>query len=564
MGKLYFGDNLGILRDHVADESVDLVYLDPPFNSKAQYNILFRSPAGAGPDAQLEAFQDSWRWGESAESAYADVITSGGSAARILSALRSSMGENDLMAYLAMMSVRLIELHRALKPTGSMYLHCDPTASHYLKTLLDAIFGFHSFTNEIIWKRTSSKSDHSQGAKRFPRVHDTILFFRKTPASTFRPVFTPLTDDYADAKYPHVDAEGRRYGLWDMTGPGGAAKGNPYYEVMGVSRFWRYSRERMERMVADGRVIQNRQGSVPREKRYLGDSSGVAIGDVWADIHPINSQARERLGYPTQKPLPLLERLILAASNEGDVVLDPFCGCGTTVHAAEKLARKWVGIDITHHAITVIEERIAEEFPNLKVTVEGRPRDVDGAYDLARRDKYQFQWWANWLFGVQQYRERKKGADKGIDGEIFFLNGPRGVGRIITSVKGGETVSVQAVRDLRAVIEREKAEMGVLVSLGHPTGPMRVEAASAGFIQTAHGSFPRIQLAPVSELFSGIKPRLPMAAPLDQLRPPKSVKAKKGSEEHQLQFVYSFHGGKQLGETGEVIHLDPRQKVSRM
>ena len=311
-----------------------------------------------------------------------------------------------------------------------------------------------------------------------------------------------------------------------------------------------------------------RDGFGRRQAQIEGDAPAAIVAEVFSaktatfimDIPPINSQARERLGYPTQKPLPLLERLILAASNEGDVVLDPFCGCGTTVHAAEKLGRKWVGIDVTHHSITVMEERMAAEFPKLKVEVEGRPRDIDSARDLARRDKYQFQWWANWLFGVQQYRERKKGADKGIDGEIFFLNGPKGVGRIITSVKGGETVGVYAVRDLRAVIEREKAEMGVLVSLGDPTGPMRVEAASAGFIQTAHGVFPRIQLAPVSELFSGVKPRLPMAAPLDQLRPPRPVKSKKGAEDRQLQFVYSFEGGKQSSAAVEVIHVDPRQQ----
>ncbi len=463
-----------------------------------------------------------------------------------------------MMAYLAMMSVRLIELHRVLRPTGSMYLHCDPTASHYLKALLDAIFGFQSFTNEIIWKRTSSKSDHSQGAKRFPRVHDSILFFRKTPGSTFSPVFMPLADDYADSKYPYVDADGRRYGLWDMTGPGGAAKGNPYYEVMGVSRYWRYSRERMERMIANGLVIQNKPGSVPREKRYLDRSAGIAIGDVWTDIPPINSQARERLGYPTQKPLPLLERLILAASNDGDLVLDPFCGCGTTVHAAEKLARRWIGIDVTHHAITVIEERIAAEFPKLKLEVEGRPRDLESARDLARRNKYQFQWWANWLFGVDQYRERRKGADKGIDGEIFFLNGPGGVGRIIISVKGGEHVGVEAVRDLRGVIEREKAELGVLVTLTDHTRPMIAEAAAAGYVQTAHGQFPRLQLVAIGDLFSDVRPRLPVRAPFEQLR--AAMPRRKTKDDKQLNFTFAFNGGKAETSEGDVVMFNPAHR----
>ncbi|MNV18034.1 Modification methylase BamHI [compost metagenome] len=548
-----------MLREHVHDESVDLIYLDPPFNSKAQYNVLFRTPAGLASDAQLEAFQDSWHWGEPAEAAYEDVVLAGGRPAKVISALRSWMGENDMMAYLAMMTVRLVELHRALRPTGSLLLHCDPTASHYLKIMLDAIFGFQGYTNELIWKRSSSKSDHAQGARHFPKVHDTILFYKKGAQATFIPTFTPLDEKYAASKYPHVDPSGRRYGLWDMTGPGGAAKGNPEYEVFGVTRFWRYSRERMQGLIESGLAVQTKPGAVPREKRFLDESKGVAMGDVWVDIPPINSQARERLGYPTQKPLPLLERLLNATTKPGDVVLDPFCGCGTTVHAAEKLGRDWIGIDVTHHAVTVIEQRIAAEFEGLKVAVEGRPRDLAAARDLARRDKYQFQWWANWLFGVQQYRERKKGADKGIDGEIFFMNGPHGVGRVITSVKGGESVGVQAVRDLRGVLEREGAEMGVLVSLADPTAPMRAEAAAAGFVKTAHGSFPRIQLAPVSELFADRKPRLPLAAPLDSLRGPAPRKKSTKKDDQQMSFVFSLDGGKTGGTpAADVVHLDPR------
>ena len=201
------------------------------------------------------------------------------------------------------------------------YLHCDATASHYLKVLLDAVFQSDSFLNEIIWKRTSGKSDYSQGAKHFPRLHDVILLFRKRSNAIFNPLFAEHDPEYVKSKYPHVDADGRRYDLWDMSGPGGAAKGNPHYEILGVTRYWRYSKERMERMLSEGRVIQPRPSAVPREKRYLDESSGVVIGDVWTDIPPINSQAQERLGYPTQKPLALLERIVSASSHEGDVCL---------------------------------------------------------------------------------------------------------------------------------------------------------------------------------------------------------------------------------------------------
>lgn len=504
---LYFGDNLDVLRRHIADESVDLIYLDPPFNSDATYNVLFKTVHGVRSEAQAEAFRDTWDWGPSAEEAYDDLRRMGGPVFLLVDGLRKVLHESSLMAYVAMMAVRLVELRRVLRPTGSLYLHCDPTASHYLKILLDSIFGFQSFTNEIIWKRTGSKSDHSQGAKRFARVHDTILFCRKTPTATFAPVFLPLSEDYARAKYPYVDTDGRHYGLWDMTGPGGAAKGNPHYEVLGVTRYWRYSRERMERMIAEGRVIQSRPGGVPREKRYLDDSAGVAVGDVWTDIPPINSQARERLGYPTQKPLPLLERLILATTKEGDLVLDPFCGCGTTIEASQRLRRAWIGIDVAHHAVTLIETRLRRSFPDLKPFVHGRPNTLDGAIDLARRDKHQFQWWASWLVGCQVYRDAKRGADRGIDADLFFQNGPFGTGRAIVSVKGGDNVGVAMVRDLRGVVEREGSTMGVLVTLAEPTGPMLKEAMTAGFVErSAHGRLPKISVVTIRELLDGAKP----------------------------------------------------------
>ena len=512
---LFYGDNLHILREHIADETVDLVYLDPPFNSNATYNVLFKSPTGEQSAAQMEAFGDTWHWDISAESAFDEVVQSGNSdAANLIIALRQFLGENDMMAYLAMMAVRLIELHRVLKPTGSLYLHCDPTASHYLKLLLDAIFAVGNFSNELIWKRTSSKSDHTQGAKHFPKVHDSILLYHKTPAAIYLPAFLAHGDEYINSKYPHSDDDGRRFGLWDMTGPGGAAKGNPSYEVMGVTRYWRYSRVRMDAMIADGRVIQNKPGSVPREKRYLDNSSGAAAGDVWTDIPPINSQAQERLGYPTQKPLALLERIISASSNEGDLVLDPFCGCGTTVHAAQKLNRRWIGIDVTHLAIGLITRRLTEAFPMASFDVQGTPKDIGAAQALSDADKHQFQLWAlSLLDNAQPYKGGKKGADKGVDGYVYFKPDGKVTEKAIVSVKGGAHVSDTMVKDLITTVEHEGAKMGLFLTLAPSTAPMRSRAAAAGFYETEYKKYPRIQILTIEELLAGKRPEMPWLDP---------------------------------------------------
>jgi DNA modification methylase len=508
---LYYGDNLAVLRDSIATETVDLIYLDPPFNSQTSYNVLFKGPSGKGADAQIEAFEDTWHWGEQAERAFLEVLDSPYTqAAELLRAMRSFLGENDVMAYLAMMAVRLIELHRVLKPTGSLYLHCDPTASHYLKILLDAIFDTRNFINEIVWKRTSGKSDHAQGASHWPRLHDILFYYRKTAEqSEWHPIFTPYGPEYTASKYPHVDPDGRRYGLWDMTGPGGAAKGNPSYEVMGVVRYWRFSKERMNLLVEQGRVIQPRPGAVPRYKRYLDEMPGIVLGDVWDDLSPVNSQARERLGYPTQKPVTLLERILRASSSEGNLVLDPFCGCGTTIHVAQKLGRRWIGIDVTHLAISLIERRLKDAFPGIAFEVHGTPKDLDSALDLARRDKYEFQWWAVSLVDARPYQGKKKGADGGIDGILFFRSDRDKTEKALVSVKGGDNVGVGMVRELIAVVEREKAAIGVLITLALPTRVMEREAVAAGLYETPFEKVPRIQIITLAELFQGKRPRIP-------------------------------------------------------
>jgi site-specific DNA-methyltransferase (adenine-specific) len=345
--RLYYGDNLDVLRRHIPDESVDLVYLDPPFNSNATYNVLFAEQDGSQAASQIKAFGDTWTWNQEAARQYEETVEAGEQVSRALQAFRAVLGESNMLAYLTMMAPRLVELRRALRPTGSIYLHCDQTASHYLKMLMDAVFGVRNFKNNITWKRTAPKSDFRQGATNWARVQDALLYYVKdNERATFRQPFGPYTVD----KYRQSDPDGRRYQLTALNAPGAGTRGHPQYEFMGVTRYWRYNKAKMDALRAEGRIIQPSPGAVPRYKRYLDEMSGVPVGDMWDDITPINSQAQERLGYPTQKPEALLQRIIQASSNEGDLVLDPFCGCGTTIAVAERLKRQWIGIDITHLA----------------------------------------------------------------------------------------------------------------------------------------------------------------------------------------------------------------------
>ena len=385
--QLYFGDNLSILREHVADASVDLIYLDPPFNSNATYNVLFRERSGDVSAAQITAFDDTWHWSLESERAYQDVITQGpAKVGQLLAAMRAFLGQNDMMAYLTMMAQRMIELHRVLKPTGSIYLHCDPTASHYLKLLLDAVFGATNFKNEITWVRSLPHND----AHRFGRSRDSIFFYGRSVQAEFCPQYRPQKETSVRSHYSEDD-NGRMYQLTSLTAPGGRG---PLFEYKGFERNWRFTLENMEALESQG-LIWYEPGKLPRRIRYLDESKGSLVQDHWDDITPINSMAKERLGYPTQKPEALLERIINASSNEGDVVLDPFCGCGTAVAAAERLNRRWVGIDITHLAISLIRHRLHDTFGSdlRPYDVIGEPEDAGSAEALARQDRYQFEWW---------------------------------------------------------------------------------------------------------------------------------------------------------------------------
>ncbi len=497
---LYYGDNLEVLRASIADESVDLIYLDPPFNSQAAYNVLFKSPKGEDSQAQITAFEDTWQWGEESVRALEQLKFKRGELAELLDLLVRTLGQNSLSAYLVMMAIRLVELHRVLKLTGSLYLHCDPTASHYLKMILDLIFEPQNYINEIIWKRTTAHND----ASRWGKVHDVILFYAKSDQYTWNPQFTPYTDEYL-ARFRNQDTDGRKWTDDNLTAKG-LSGGGYTYAYKGITSLWRVPLETMAKLDTEGRLHFTNKGGI-RLKRYLDEMPGIPAQDMILDISPINSQATERLGYPTQKPLALLERIIQASSNPGDLVLDPFCGCGTAVHAAEKLGRNWIGIDITHLAISLIEKRLKDAFPGIEFTVQGTPQDLAAAQDLARRDKYQFQWWACSLVNAQPYKGKKKGADGGIDGQIFFtdfVNGKPEIKKIIVSVKGGETVTLTMLKDLIATVASNKAELGLFITLANPTKPMIKEAANAGFYQAGNGkTYPKIQILRISGLLDG-------------------------------------------------------------
>jgi DNA modification methylase len=518
---LYYGDNLDVLSRHVPDESVDLVYLDPPFNSNATYNVLF-GRADEKAAAQIKAFDDTWHWDQVAAAAFHEVLTQGGPVADALAAFQTMLGPSTMLAYLSMMAPRLVELRRVLKPTGSIYLHCDPTASHYLKLLMDATFGADRFLSEAVWKRTTAHNS----AKRYGPVHDVILLYSKTADYVWRPAFQAYDPEYVASKYRHVDAAGRRYRLSDLTGPGRreGPSGQRWrnYNPTDSGRHWQppsycYDKyqaltgeelsqypllERLDKLDAVG-LIQwpSKEGGKPEHRRFLEDMPGVPLQDVWTDIDAINARAAERLGYPTQKPIALLERIIEASCPPDGLVLDPFCGCGTTIAAADRLGRRWIGIDITYLAVALIKSRLTEAGTS-DYTVLGEPTTADDAAQLAADDPYQFQWWALGLIGARP-AEGKKGADQGIDGRVYFFDDDTDKPKqLIVSVKAGH-VTVSHVRDLVGVLQRENAQMGALISLNEPTAPMRQEAASAGFYTSPWGEHPRVQLLTVAELLAG-------------------------------------------------------------
>ena len=439
------------------------------------------------------------------------------------------------MAYLVMMAVRIVEMHRILKTTGSLYLHCDPSASHYLKIILDAIFGASHFRNEIVWQRTSSHND----GNRFGRVHDIILFYSKNPRPLWNPVYTEHDPEYIEKFYRHEDERGR-YQVGDLTAAGVTQRGesgqtwrdiNPST----VGNHWRAPRreawpegveppenyeslsvhEKLDALDANGLIYWPPTGRVPRFKRYLSTSRGRRVHDVITDINPLASNSKERTGYPTQKPTGLYKRFITASSNEGDLILDPFCGCGTTLVSAEELNRHWIGIDLTYLSIGAVRQQFERLFPQHResVTIVGTPENEEQALRLAHDDPHAFEEWC--VTHVLHFRpNERRGGDGGIDGTFRFplgrVQGRQAYGKAVAQVKGG-TYTLSHVRDFRTAMQNVEADLGVFVVTTPPTRGMLTEATRAGTYRHPFldMEIPVLQIYEIQNHFRDTPPKLP-------------------------------------------------------
>ena len=523
MNQLWYGDNLTIMQG-MGKHSVDLIYLDPPFNSKQNYNLLYRTMTGKPVPEQVEAFCDTWEMDAQKEAI-----------ARSMPVLMREHGVDDyyvdfwrlwmqalrttqphLLAYLIFMVQRLLHMKSILRPTGSIYLHCDPTASHYIKVMMDGIFGHENFRNEIIWKRTSAHS----GAKRFGPVHDTILFYTVSDKYTWNTIYRPYDDSYVKSHFGNKIDGGEQYYTGDLTGPGTrqGPGGQPWRGFDPTTRGWHwqpasylYSKykevtvgedlaqfaflNRLDKLDEAGLIYwPQKKGGVPRYKQFLADREGMPLQSVWTDIDAINSQAKDRLGYPTQKPVPLLDRIIQSSTNRGDLVFDPFCGCGTTIYSAIKNERIWIGCDIAILSIKLIRKLLTEKYRLVEgdnFEVDGIPTSVDGAQELFNKDPSTFQNW--FVERVGGFPMQRKSADRGIDGRIYFETSD-GLHEMMLQVKGGKTVRPTDVRDLRGVLEREDtAELAGFLSLVPPSKAMLAEAAEAGMYEYGGIQYPRMQ-----------------------------------------------------------------------
>lgn len=508
--RLYYGDNLTIMRS-MPNACVDLIYLDPPFNSQRTYNLIYTKLTGLPLPEQEEAFCDAWQMDPEkeemarqmpvtlAEYGVTDDVVKFWEA--WINALRTT--QPSLLAYLVYMTFRLFEMRRILKPTGSIYLHCDPAASHYIKVMMDGVFGHNNFRNEIIWKRTSAHSS----SKRYGPVHDVLLYYTKSDKYTWNPQYTPHDPEYVESFYRHTDPDGRRYRLSDLTAAGvrHGSSGEPWrgIDVTSKGNHWKYTIENLERLDKEGRIYWPKKvGGVPAYKRYLDEMKGVVLQDIWTDISPVGAQAAERLGYPTQKPINLLERIIKSSTNPGDVVFDPFCGCGTAVYAAQLSGRKWIGCDIAILSVRIVRDVLVKRYGLLEdehYKIDGVPVSVDGARDLFERDPRQFQHWLVELAGG--FCNSKQSGDHGIDGRLYFET-ERGLRSMVLSVKGGH-LAPAFVRELRGTLEADRTEMAGFLCLDEPTKGMKDEAAKAGMFTYQGVKYPRLQIRTVKELLAG-------------------------------------------------------------
>ncbi len=545
VNKLYYGDNLEVLRKYIKDESIDLCYIDPPFNSKRNYNQIYNN-LGKEDQAQAQAFVDTWTWDnhanealEEIQSNYQGKFTS--QTIDLIDGLTKVLGKGSLLAYLVSMTLRIVEIHRVLKSTGSFYLHCDPTASHYLKIVLDAIFCSQGgdFKNEIVWKRSSAHNDTKQGnVVHLGRIHDVILFYTKSMNTLRNELYESHSQEYIEKFYKYRDPNGRLYTLDNITGPGGASKGNPQYEFLGITRYWRYSKNRMEELYQQGRIIQTKPGTVPRYKRYLDEMQGIPLQDLWNDISPISSQARERLGYPTQKPEALLERIIKASSNKGDVILDAYCGCGTTIAVAERLERNWIGIDITYQSISLMLKRLEDSFgKNVldKIELNGIPKVLESAKALATkpddRTRKEFEKWAVLTYSNNRaVINDKKGADKGIDAIAYFQGDKDNREKIIFQVKSGNVKSGD-IRYLQGTMTLQGAALGIFITLKPPSKDMVQTAKSAGIYRSPYRSqsVDKIEIVTVQEILEQ-KKRLDVILTFEVLKAAEKQRETQGQQ----------------------------------
>lgn len=529
MNKLFYGDNLTIMQG-MPLHSVDLIYLDPPFKSDQNYNLVYKTMTGKPVPEQAQAFCDTWEMDAEKEHL-----------AKTMPVLMREKGIDDyyvefwrlwmnalrytqphLLAYLIYMVQRLLYMKTLLRSTGSIYLHCDPTASHYIKIMMDGIFGHQNFRNEIIWKRTSA---HSSGRK-YGAIHDVILFYSRSDKFTWNVQYGPYDKDYIEKEF-RAEADSDRPVKYENLTGAGITKGRSGQPWRGVDpsasgRHWAIpsrilrqfcideklsTQDKLEKLLAVGRIKINADGKPLMRglKTYLDELPGMPLQDIWTDVLRVGNTAKVRLGYPTQKPVELLKRIIEASSRENAVVFDPFCGCGTTVYAAQETGRNWIGCDVAILAIKLIREILGERYRLVEgkhFTVDGIPVSVEQAEELFKHDPFQFQHWA--VERIGGFPTQKKGADFGIDGRLYFETKDT-LKSMIISVKGGH-IRPTDIRDLRGVLEREEgAELAGFISLQEPTKAMREEAAKAGMYNYGNESYPRLQLLSIKEIVENKK-----------------------------------------------------------
>ena len=530
MNKLYYGDCLTIMQDMPLG-SVDLIYLDPPFNSKRDYNSIYKDETGRPLPDQIEAFCDLWVLNEERERAIREMpvlMHKAGVDDDVVefwkiwcNALRKT--QPGLLAYLSYMTERLLPMRGVLKPTGSIYLHCDDEAVHYIKVMMDGVFGHGNARDMIVWQRAAGRAKGSQhDARSFGRDVDYILHYSRDKKYTHHAIHRELSNEEIEEKFPEIDEQGRRYhtGVPIFRQPSMGARPNLCYTYNGVTNphpsGWRVSRQRLAEMDRNGEIIW-RAGKSPLRKSFAANYRGKPLGNLWADIPNVTGK-NERIGYATQKPVALLERIIKASSNLGDVVFDPFCGCATTIEAAHRLNRRWIGIDIAIHAIKRVAKVRLEDRLGLKegvdFAIEGVPRNLEGARDLWRRDKYHFQKWA--VEQVDGFVTSRKSSDGGIDGRLYFDLGGRSLESMVLEVKGGDNVGIDVVRNLRGVLEREEAPMAGLIVLNEPGDTKRRnfgrEMAQAGDLDVKGVLYPRMQLLTAADILDGRRFRTPSVA----------------------------------------------------